>query len=513
MPSGIRFEAAAAPPQTAQNRMDVGCFVGFVRAREATLPDWLQGWFVEQGWLGAVGGRARSEIEALLQVPVPVVSWSSFEALFDWQADSGSAYLAAAVRSFFAQGGRKCFVVRVGDPLALDSPRSRRLAATTELIPGLAGVVPALAPHEPGAWRGITHLHGLHEVAFVCMPDLPLLVAQSLEAEEPAPADAGPSPFFVECSIAPPAPANTPPRSVLRAPRLLDMGGYRDWALRIGAAADFIRTYRKDVQLIATVPLAATGSEVALDPLAAFVRAGLMGAVERGSAGLGSAHVQLVYPWVSWEGTRGLPEELEPAEGVLAGVVARVALLKGAFASLAGQSLYQVFALYPELSIAQRSRTQPTAPSSRVERSLAERVTLLGLNADGFRVLSDVTTSADEAWRSANSNRLMSIWVRALRDAGETLVFDASNEALWAELRSRVEAVGRSLFRQGALNGALASEAFEVRCDRTTMSTSDLDNGRVIAEVLYQPALPIESIRLAFTLNESQRVTVNQVSA
>ena len=59
----------------------------------------------------------------LLDVPVPLESWDAFTRLFcpemrrlDAEGARGMGYLAAAVRSFFEQGGRRCYVVRVGRP-------------------------------------------------------------------------------------------------------------------------------------------------------------------------------------------------------------------------------------------------------------------------------------------------------------------------------------------------------------------------------------------------------------
>jgi hypothetical protein len=54
---------------------------------------------------------------------VPIDSWEVFDHLFAWERRPlnetgrlGTTYLGAAVRSFFAQGGRKCYVIRAGEP-------------------------------------------------------------------------------------------------------------------------------------------------------------------------------------------------------------------------------------------------------------------------------------------------------------------------------------------------------------------------------------------------------------
>jgi phage tail sheath protein FI len=44
------------------------------------------------------------------------------------------------------------------------------------------------------------------------------------------------------------------------------------------------------------------------------------------------------------------------------------------------------------------------------------------------------------------------------------------------------------------LAGASESESYFVRCDRSTMSSNDLDNGRMIAQVGIAPSEPLEFI-------------------
>jgi phage tail sheath protein FI len=50
------------------------------------------------------------------------------------------------------------------------------------------------------------------------------------------------------------------------------------------------------------------------------------------------------------------------------------------------------------------------------------------------------------------------------------------------------------LFRAGAFAGARREDAYFVRCDATTMSGNDLDNGRLVCLIGVAPAEPIEFI-------------------
>lgn len=514
---GLSFEDGAASEGVNLRRADVALFVGFVRRaqRRGELPPSLLRWLESQGLARAPGARTESELAELLDVPVPIDDLASFEALFEPAGptrsspseDRAPSYLAAAVRSFFAQGGRRCFVVRVGDPPALEAPREERLALAGALIPSAAGDLAAESPLDPTRWRGIAFLHALDEVSFLALPDLPWLVAQENAPSPPAPEPVVVPERFVECSE-PPAPLGPAPApSPVSAPRCRDEVGYRDWAIRLNLAASFLSRYRRDVQLVAAIPLPAEDTEASDDLFGQLLRSGLLGPLER-PPGVASAFVQLGYPWWSWPGSSFLPEGLEPPDGALSGMLARNALLAGAFRSAAGRRIHHARAMYPPLSEPERFRARPLErPGQTPTRSFQERVSLLGPSVGGFELLSDVTTSGDESFRLASVNRLFSLWVRGARGL-QDLVFEASGEALWAAVRSRLSTLGESLFRAGALRGGSAAQAFRVRCDASTMSRLDLDSGRVVAEVAFLPAVPVEGVIVSFALDEGQGVLV-----
>ena len=110
---GVYYERAdASPPGIAALRTDIAGFVGIT----------LQG---------------------PLDVPVPVQSWRQFQANFGDVTAVG--FLAYAVRAFFANGGRKCWVVRVAPPEA---------AGALAVLNAKAGAQPVwkVAASSPGVW-------------------------------------------------------------------------------------------------------------------------------------------------------------------------------------------------------------------------------------------------------------------------------------------------------------------------------------------------------------------------
>jgi hypothetical protein len=458
----------------------------------------------------------------LLNVPVPVDTWEVFDRLFAWErrvldarGRIGVSYLGAAVRSFFAQGGRKCYVIRAGDPSILyptddGLTRAERMnQRIAQLIPGFpfeAGV----SATDPQNWKGIGLLFGLPDVSFVCMPDLADIVAappEIINPPEPLPA---PDEDFVECS-APQAVSPDTQARFLRAPRC-DETGYTTWAQAISITANLIARELREIQLIAAVPIPEAGSAANSDLLRFLVDGGygpLAAHMTTRGDGISSAFVQLAYPWVKTAGSRNLPEQLESPDAVLAGVLARSALLNGAFRSAAGLHLADVHDVYPSLRRDQVFKAIPDNPSEKAaSHTLLERVSLLGPTPRGLEVLSDVTTSMDEGYRFASVNRLVSLLARAARRLGEDITFEASSEALWGRIRDQIGGLLLRLWHAGALRGKTPDDAFSVRCDRSTMTQNDIDNGRVIVSVQFDPAIPIEQITVVLALAEGGQVSL-----
>jgi phage tail sheath protein FI len=76
------------------------------------------------------------------------------------------------------------------------------------------------------------------------------------------------------------------------------------------------------------------------------------------------------------------------------------------------------------------------------------------------------------------------------------VVFEPNDDATWAKVRRAITDFLTGLWRSGALIGSTQNEAFFVRCDRTTMTQDDIDNGRLIAVIGIAPLRPAEFIIL-----------------
>jgi uncharacterized protein len=61
-------------------------------------------------------------------------------------------------------------------------------------------------------------------------------------------------------------------------------------------------------------------------------------------------------------------------------------------------------------------------------------------------------------------------------------------------VRATVEDFLLAQWRSGAFKGAKPEQAFFARCDRSTLTQNDLDNGRLICEIGIAPVKPAEFV-------------------
>jgi hypothetical protein len=504
----LEFDTARVSVPAAPQRTDIACFVGYVRARNAPLPRQVIEDLRAAGWIDGPWRRSDAQIRTLEQLPVVVESWDAFDQVFDWRsrpvaADNAAtcaSYLGAAVRRFFAQGGRRAIVVRVGDPWpfmdAAGTRAAHRTARITPLVPQFA--IPSLPfdPTDPRTWRGIQHLYGLPDASLMCVPDL----ADACGGDPPPPDATLPlvpiGEGFVECSHSEAVAPDDLALRRLHAPRA-DADGLLDWARAVAAARAFLVAHRRDVLLIGALPLM-TSAAAQREPLAYLGQHDVLLADGGEPDRVSSAFVQLAYPWLSTQVAADLPQLLEPPDGLLAGLVAAGALARGTFRSVAGTLLPAVIDTEPVASWGLGS-DHPWA-------ALADRICLVAHQPDGWALQSDVTTSPDAAWRPGGVSRMLASLVRAARATGEAELFGPNGPALWTRVRRHLETLLTAYWQEGGLGGSTLDEAFDVRCDRSTMTQADLDAGRLVAKISVLPAAAIERITVVLALSAAGQV-------
>jgi phage tail sheath protein FI len=201
-------------------------------------------------------------------------------------------------------------------------------------------------------------------------------------------------------------------------------------------------------------------------------------------------YAALYYPWLRIvDPTRspdpGMPPPTLdiPPSGAVAGIYARSDIARGVHKAPANEVVMGITEFVTNVTYNRQAVLNPE-----------------GINALRFfegrsnRVWGARTMSSDPEWKYVNVRRLFIYLEHSIDRATQWAVFEPNNERLWGSIRQSVEDFLITVWRDGALMGTKPEEAFFVRCDRTTMTQNDLDNGRMICLIGVAPTYPAEFV-------------------
>ena len=203
--------------------------------------------------------------------------------------------------------------------------------------------------------------------------------------------------------------------------------------------------------------------------------------------GANATNSALYFPWVvAADPLNGSPRAFPPC-GFVAGIYARTDDAHGVWRAPANAPLVGASGL-----------------TAIVGNADQEQLNLLGVNCLrsfpveglvvwGARTLAGTEAQASE-WKYVNVRRLM-IFVEQSIDAGtKWVVFEPNGEPLWAKLRASIGNFLDGLWKNGAFVGNTPSQSFFVKCDRTTITQADIDNGVVTIVIGVAPVQPAEFV-------------------
>lgn len=124
----------------------------------------------------------------------------------------------------------------------------------------------------------------------------------------------------------------------------------------------------------------------------------------------------------------------------------------------------------------------------------------------GIRVWGARTLSSDSEWKYLNVRRLFCYLEASIDRGTQWVVFEPNGDPLWDRVSRTITSFMFGVWSSGALLGTTPEKAFFVRCDRSTMTQDDIDNGRLICLIGLAPMKPAEFVifRIGqFTANES----------
>ena len=203
-----------------------------------------------------------------------------------------------------------------------------------------------------------------------------------------------------------------------------------------------------------------------------------------------SKYAAMYYPWVvisnplARPGREDIPKEIMlPPAGFVTGIYARNDVQRGVHKSPANEVVRGALRFEIDVNFAQQEMLNPAGVNC-----------LRFFSGRGNRVWGARLISSDPEWKYVSDRRYFNYLEASIDRSTQWAVFEPNGERLWANVRQTVADFLYNEWRSGALLGSSAEEAFFVRCDRSTMTQNDLDNGRLICLIGVAILKPAEFV-------------------
>jgi phage tail sheath protein FI len=202
-----------------------------------------------------------------------------------------------------------------------------------------------------------------------------------------------------------------------------------------------------------------------------------------------TSYAALYVPWIFTpnplaSAASSVPAEIAvPPTGFMAGIWARNDQQNGVAKAPANEVVLGASRLQRDISFAEQGILNP-----------------LGINCiryfpnRGFRVWGARTASSDTEFMYLNVRRYLVYLEHSIDNSTQWAVFENNGPALWSRVKESVDSFLFNEWKSGNLLGDTAAQAYFVRCDRTTMTQNDLDNGRMICLIGVAVLKPAEFV-------------------
>jgi uncharacterized protein len=223
--------------------------------------------------------------------------------------------------------------------------------------------------------------------------------------------------------------------------------------------------------------------ELMKDRFAILTSPAAVAAPANNNPSVNSKYAAYYFPWLTvTNANTGVPL-LVPAGGHIAGIYARSDNNVGVQKDPANEVINGITQLQLQTNDQQQAILNPKGVN-----------VLRYFKGAGNLVWGGRTTTTDPEWRYINVRRIFIFVEKSIKRGTQWVVFDVNYEPTWARVRRSVSDFLTGLWRDGVLQGAKKEEAFFVRCDRSTMTQADIDNGKLICVIGIAPVKPAEFV-------------------
>jgi phage tail sheath protein FI len=209
-------------------------------------------------------------------------------------------------------------------------------------------------------------------------------------------------------------------------------------------------------------------------------------AVRRMRGAFDSKHAAFYYPWVRVLDPVTQTEIALPPSGFVAGIYARNDIERAVYKAPANEVV--------NLALGDRG-FERTLNKAQQEVLNPEGINCFRFfEGRGNRLWGARTISSDPEWKYVNLRRYFAYLERSIDVGTQWAVFEPNGPSLWANVRRTVADFLFNEFMMGAYLGDKPETSYFVKCDRSTMTQNDIDNGRLVCLIGVAVVKPAEFV-------------------
>lgn len=196
----------------------------------------------------------------------------------------------------------------------------------------------------------------------------------------------------------------------------------------------------------------------------------------------------MYHPWLQCYDALAKRSVFLPPSGAMAGIYGRTDHSRGVHKAPANEVLRNCTGLSVNYNDAEQGKLNPKGINL-----------IRALPGQGIRVWGARTCSSDGNWKYINVRRLFIFIEESIRANTNWAVFEPNDEMLWSRVEGTIRVFLTTQWRNGALVGSTADEAFFINIGKSTMTEDDILNGRLICVIGVAPVRPAEFVVFRIT--------------
>ncbi len=201
-----------------------------------------------------------------------------------------------------------------------------------------------------------------------------------------------------------------------------------------------------------------------------------------------TSYAAMYHPWLQCYDPLARRSVYLPPSGAMAGIYGRTDNTRGVHKAPANETVRGCTGLSVKYNEAEQAKLNPKGINL-----------IRALPGQGIRVWGARTCSSDGNWKYINVRRLFIFIEESIRASTGWAVFEPNDEMLWSRVEGTIRVFLTTQWRNGALAGSTADEAFFINIGKSTMTEDDILNGRLICVIGVAPVRPAEFVIFRIT--------------